>query len=48
VESAKVKPIVLNRKQRQKAASVRFQSDATMLKDVNLDDNLVKPTMPMR
>ena len=40
VESAKVKPTVLNRKQRQKAASVRFQSDATMLKDVNLDGDV--------
>ena len=40
VESAKVKPTVLNRKQRQKAASVRFQSDTTMLKDVNLDGDV--------
>ena len=40
VESAKVKPTVLNRKQRQKAASVRFKSDATMLKDVNLDGDV--------
>ena len=40
VESAKAKPTVLNRKQRQKAASVRFQSDATMLKDVNLDGDV--------
>ena len=40
VESAKVKPTVLNRKQRQKSASVRFQSDATMLKDVNLDGDV--------
>ena len=40
VESAKAKPTVLNRKQRQKAASVRFRSDATMLKDVNLDGDV--------
>ena len=40
VEEAKVKPTVLNRKQRQKAASVRFQSDATMLKDINLDGDV--------
>lgn len=40
VENAKVKPTVLNRKQRQKAASVRFKSDATMLKDVNLDGDV--------
>ena len=40
VENAKVKPTVLNRKQSQKAASVRFQSDATMLKDVNLDGDV--------
>ena len=40
VENAKVKPTVLNRKQSQKAASVRFKSDATMLKDVNLDGDV--------
>ena len=40
VESAKVKPTVLNRKHSQKASSVRFQSDATMLKDVNLDGDV--------
>ena len=40
VESAKVKPTVLNRKQSQKTASVRFKSDATMLKDVNLDGDV--------
>ena len=40
VENAKVKPTVLNRKQRQKAASVRLKSDATMLKDVNLDGDV--------
>ena len=40
VENAKVKPTVLNRKQRQEAASVRFKSDTTMLKDVNLDGDV--------